>query len=150
MNFLEQHAKRIYHYHGSDCWFWIGAMTSVGYGEVTFRGRRTLAHRAMYEVFNGPIPDGLMILHSCDRPCCINPNHLRAGTQVHNMKDMKDRNRQSRGSHRPLSKLTENDVRNIKAMIAQGTPQSQIAEAFGISQPKISRINTGKAWSHLT
>ena len=78
----------------SGCWMWTGAKTSAGYGNFTTAdSRNVLAHRYSFEQEHGPIKDGAIILHECDTPACVNPNHLRAGTQSDNMQDMVDKGR---------------------------------------------------------
>lgn len=73
----------------SDCWMWTGAKTSAGYGNFTTADRRNvLAHRYAFEQEHGPIEDGSVVLHKCDTPACVNPNHLRRGTQKDNILDM--------------------------------------------------------------
>lgn len=72
------------------CWLWCGGTRNkrVGlYGGITVRRRSLYAHRVSYEVFVGPIPEGLDVLHRCDQPACINPEHLTAGTHRENMQD---------------------------------------------------------------
>lgn len=66
------------------CWNWQGCRKERGYGH-TGRG---YAHRRSYELFKGPIPKGRSVLHRCDNPPCINPDHLRVGTQADNIADM--------------------------------------------------------------
>lgn len=80
------------------CWDWGHSVQSQGYGRFTYVGednkkRHMLAHRASHEIFIGPIPPGLFVLHSCDRPICVQPAHLRAGTHSDNMFDMWGRGR---------------------------------------------------------
>lgn len=75
------------------CWDWPDAIQSGGYGMFTMttaKGKKTqvLAHRISHEIYNGPIPDDLFVLHSCDRPVCCQPRHLSAGTHADNMRDM--------------------------------------------------------------
>lgn len=80
----------------SGCWEWRGTRSEAGYGRLTARrrGHRDLsAHRLSYELFNGPIPDGLLIRHTCDNPPCVNPDHLETGTHQDNMNDMVERGR---------------------------------------------------------
>jgi hypothetical protein len=79
------------------CWIWTGAVDNHGYGKISLGGRslRTnlKAHRVSYEMANGPIPEGLGILHVCDTPGCVNPKHLYPGTQKDNARDMSKRGR---------------------------------------------------------
>lgn len=90
------------------CWEWPGATTHNGYGVVQWKkegGERTAAraHRVAYALAKGPIPEGMMVLHSCDNRLCCNPKHLRVGTASDNTKDMMLRGRHrgpKRGSER--------------------------------------------------
>lgn len=78
----------------SGCWLWTAACMPNGYGTFRLPNRNMLAHRVAFELFKGPLPDGLQVLHHCDVPCCVNPYHLFAGTQNDNVKDMIGKNRQ--------------------------------------------------------
>jgi hypothetical protein len=69
------------------CWIWLGAANR--YGMV--RGDR--AHRVSWKTFRGPIPHGLHVLHKCDTPLCVNPDHLFLGTHLDNMKDKEEKGR---------------------------------------------------------
>lgn len=64
----------------SGCWVWIGARNQGGYGQVRYKSHTHLAHRVIYESFNGLIPDGLQLDHLCKTPSCVNPKHLEAVT----------------------------------------------------------------------
>lgn len=77
----------------SGCWLWIGAWHGDGYGIVKIRQVNFRTHRVSWELHNGPIPDGLCVLHKCDTPCCVNPNHLFLGTQPDNVQDCLNKNR---------------------------------------------------------
>ena len=82
----------------SGCWEWQGFCLANGYGRFGLRaGKIVLAHRFAYEMANGVIPDGKMILHSCDNPPCVNPAHLSVGTHADNMHDMENRGRRAPG-----------------------------------------------------
>lgn len=88
----------------NDCWMWAGkSFTKAGYGRVVFRfaGSRRLKavypHRLAYAIFKGPIPEGYVVMHSCDNPSCCNPNHLSVGTHTDNMQDCISKGRYSNG-----------------------------------------------------
>lgn len=77
----------------SGCWEWLTAKTGGGYGTFSIKGISYPAHRVLYELFNGKIPDGLLVCHQCDNPGCVNPNHLWVGTQSDNVKDAYEKGR---------------------------------------------------------
>jgi hypothetical protein len=85
------------------CWNWTKAKNKAGYGFYTVRKagwkrRRTvLAHRYAYEAFIDVVPDNMCVLHKCDNPSCVNPNHLFLGTQADNMQDRKAKGRMNKG-----------------------------------------------------
>lgn len=79
----------------SGCWLWRGASVPRGYGVIYFNGRQTYTHRVSYELHVGPIPDGLFVLHRCDVPACVNPDHLFIGSAADNVADM-----MAKGRHR--------------------------------------------------
>lgn len=85
-----------------DCWLWTARKGTHGYGMISSPGHGMLfAHRVCFAIHNGPIPSGLVVLHSCDTPACVNPAHLRLGTQGDNLRDMsaKGRNVNSKKTH---------------------------------------------------
>lgn len=134
----------------SRCWHWVGARDKDGYGVLTVQNpRRTQrAPRFSYEAFNAPIPNGLIVLHECDTPSCVNPEHLRAGTHTDNVLDCKSKGRlaDTRGELHGLSKLTAEEVRAIRNWT--GT-QSAAARHFGVRQQAISKIVTRARWKHV-
>lgn len=73
------------------CRIWEGARDKDGYGTRKVKGRKAYAHRVAWEQANGPIPDGLSVLHRCDIPWCDNPDHLYLGTHQDNMRDLRER-----------------------------------------------------------
>ena len=79
-----------------DCWEWTGVKNQDGYGRVRVNGKLLSAHRVVYAQLYGPIPEGLNVLHNCDNPGCVNPTHLRLGTQTDNLHDAYDRERRGK------------------------------------------------------
>lgn len=136
------------------CWEWAKYRNAKGYGSVWYKGSMRLAHRVSYETFNGEIPDKLFVLHKCDNPSCINPGHLFLGTNQDNMDDKMEKGRHKvgnlKGSEHGASKLTDSNVRIIKALLAKtGMVQHNIATFFGVSDATISFIKSGNRWRHL-
>ena len=135
----------------STCHWWTAYTDSKGYG--TFRGKseKQRAHRVAYELYNGPIPKGLLVLHKCDNPSCVNPVHLFLGTQADNMKDMCDKGRQNKtkGEHANGSKLTDIEVRKIKKF-KKTISYVEMAKIFGTSKSHLHRILTNQSWEHIS
>lgn len=80
------------------CWLWTKGRMPFGYGAIVVNGKTKLAHRVSYEAHVGPIPSGLCVLHRCDVPPCVNPEHLFLGTQLDNMRDKIAKGRQGDSS----------------------------------------------------
>lgn len=125
----------------SGCWLWVGSANKHGYGNFWHDGKCQKAHRFSYTSFVGPIPAGLDLLHRCDVPCCVNPDHLRPGTAWDNVKDMwaKGRGRPSRGTANGRAVLTDDGVYRIKEMVWLGYEFSEIARRFGVDRSTVSR-----------
>ncbi len=95
------------------CWPWTGSRLPTGYGQVyQAGGQRLLAHRTAWELENGPIPDGMRVLHHCDNPPCCNPGHLFLGTDADNMndRDQKGHNANSRKTNCPHLEATKRET----------------------------------------
>lgn len=84
---------RTYSLDTGSCWEWQKSKNPCGYGQLKYRGILERAHRISWIVFKGSIPEGMSVLHTCDNPGCVNPNHLWLGTQGDNMKDMHNKGR---------------------------------------------------------
>jgi len=131
----------------SGCWEWRGVRSGKGYGNVHLDGKLRIAHRVAYEVWIGPIPEGLNVLHRCNNPPCINPAHLRAGTQADNMDDRALAGHY-KGEH-VKHKLDADKVRQIRTMREAGETYAQIASKFGVTEPTIGHIVRGRTWTHV-
>ncbi len=137
-----------------ECWPWTGFCEAQGYGIIAIgRATRVKAHRVSWEIHFGEIPEGMCVCHHCDNPPCVNPAHLYVGTRADNNRDrgLRKRGKEHRqyGASNDNAKLTEDDVRAIIACLQTGKSQIAVAEMFGVSQPQISKIARGEAWSHL-
>jgi hypothetical protein len=132
------------------CWIWTGEKTTKGYGRFVFmregKIRRVRAHRAMWQLAYGPIPEGMLVLHRCDRPLCVKPAHLYLGSPLDNTRDMLSRGRAG-GTLPPHGKLTEEKAQEIRRMCAERhTTQRKIANAYGVSEALISQIVNRRVW----
>jgi HNH endonuclease len=132
----------------SGCWEWPGAQDKDGYCRTKLSGRTAIAHRAVYTIAKGEIPKGLNLLHRCDNPPCCNPDHLFPGTQKQNCEDAKAKDRHSRGERNGVSKLTDDDVRFIRANAAIMS-QMDLARRFNIRQSSIWSIINRRQWKHV-
>lgn len=127
------------------CWLWSGSLVTKGYGAFRLNGKSVMAHRVSYKMYNGEI--GLMhVLHKCDCPSCVNPDHLFLGTDTDNKIDMENKGRRVRGSLSPMSKLTETDIISIRE---SKMPGFVIAKKYGVSQSVISRVKSKNSWKHI-
>lgn len=137
----------------SGCIPWTGAKDDKGYGRLGNKSLRlgTLAsHRLAYELTHGPVPDGLFVLHRCDNPWCVNPDHLFVGTQADNMRDMRSKDRGPKGSSHGQAKLTEDMVREIRRRYrAGGETCRSLSLAYGVSTSVIGHVIKGDAWTHV-
>lgn len=131
------------------CWIWQGGRLRDGYGAFTLEGKTISAHRMSYQIFKGPIQGGLWVLHNCDNPACVNPDHLRLGARIDNSKDMVSRGRSLIGEKANRSKLSYADVSKIKRLLSDGVKHRQIAGIYNVSHSVITDINTGKSWKHV-
>jgi hypothetical protein len=135
----------------SGCWLWIGSTTQE-YGTIWFRGYNRKAHRVSWFLVHGEIPKGNFVLHKCDNPACVNPDHLFLGTQDDNMKDAAKKDRMNPlyrfGEDNPVSKLTEELVRQMRAE-PRSLSYKKIGEKYGVSTMTAYRAIVGQSWEHI-
>lgn len=138
----------------SGCWLWEAFTNAGGYGQMTI-GKRSdgtiLAHRAAWIIYRGDIPEGLGVLHRCDNPPCVNPDHLFLGTEKDNMQDCSRKNRVNktiklRGVDHANSKLNEAAVRHIRS--TRGNTAALAAE-YGVTTANIKYVRRGVTWRHV-
>jgi hypothetical protein len=138
----------------SGCTLWLEGLNRTGYGRLRWDGKAQLAHRLAWLACHGSIPKGLCILHRCDNPGCINPDHLRVGSQADNTADMQARNRSTAGRSRPDAWGEGNgnarhSQQTIEAVrLAAGT-HAEIARRFGVSKTSVGYVKRGIQWGHL-
>lgn len=134
----------------SGCWMWQGARSGGRYGSFRHDGRSRKAHRVAYELFRGDVPAGLNVLHTCDVPQCVNPDHLWVGTQADNAADMvaKGRSHDRRGELHHQAKLTRADVLSIRGQKGKETAKV-LAKHHGVSTSTIYMVWSGHTWNHL-
>ncbi len=157
------------------CWNWTGPLTRGGYARIRVNNKSTRAHRVVWQMLNGPITDGLHVLHNCDNKRCIRPDHLRLGTHQDNMRDMNERHPYPRrggvstvtaargerhgththpetvrrGEQQGGAKLTDEKVREIRRRAATGESLSAIARAFDVTRTSVNFVVTRRSWAHI-
>jgi hypothetical protein len=148
----------------SGCIIWLKSWNREGYGIIGIEHKSCLAHRIAWEIYRGEIPEGMDVLHKCDTPPCVNPNHLFLGTQIDNIKDMvkKGRARALQGEENPLSKLKKEDILFIRQKVFIGKIRGpdgkfrksynchkQIADIYNITSANVRSIINRKTWKHI-
>lgn len=133
----------------SGCWLWIGASLALGRGVINIEGRRIIAARLSHALFIAPVPLNKHVLHRCDIPSCVNPDHLYLGIHTDNMKDMRLRGRDARGEAMPHAKLNSKLVINICEEYAKGATLISLEKKFGVSRNVIKGVILGKRWKHV-
>lgn len=146
MTLLERFDAKFVRGSDAECWMWTAGLRG-GYGGIKVGRTVRLAHRVAYELYIGPIPEGLCVCHHCDVRTCVNPAHLFLGTNADNVVDRNFKNRQARGEKIGRAKLTETKVLEIRA--AEGLSQRRLAASYGVSLSLISYIRNGKSWAHV-
>ncbi len=149
----------------SECHIWPRKKDATGRGRIWVDGKIKLAHRAVWEMKNGPIPVGMLLCHHCDNPSCVNIAHLYVGTSADNSRDMVDRDRHfsvrhpeaaaemgrklglqntwARGTGNPKAKLSPEQVATIKV---DGRPTRFLVADYGVTRTTIQRIRSGDLW----
>lgn len=151
-SFIDKNGKQI-DYVCSRCWEWTGDKGQKGYGRFWVDTKSIPAHRYSYWFHFGDMPKNLCVLHSCDNPGCVNPNHLFLGTHQDNMTDKarKGRSPNQCGESNPSAKLKNEDVLEIRRLHNTGKYlQKELAIIFNSPLSSINQIITGKRWKHLT
>jgi hypothetical protein len=134
-----------------DCWIWKGSKTSGGYGQMRANGVVTYVHRISWVLAHGNIPErngyhGTVVRHKCDNPLCVNPDHLELGTQSDNMWDAADRNRVQRTRRPRNTKLSEQDVRDIRK---SNLAPLELALRYKVHPQTIHAVRIGRTWASI-
>lgn len=135
-----------------DCWEWQATIHRTGYGQFgVARGRMKGAHRIAYRLTHGSIPKGAHILHTCDNKRCVNPAHLRTGTNAENCQEAWDRGLQPRraGEDLPWTRYTANEVREVRWLHSEGVSAREIARRYGMSHTNAKDIVRRRTWKHI-
>lgn len=144
--------KRVEKKGPKDCWNWTGAQIKKDWhGEWRSKaGKIELAHRAAFRMFKCEIPEGMFVLHKCDNPICVNPQHLFLGTQSDNLKDMWSKGRGKPtplfGEEHGMSLLTKDAVLDIRSSTESGVA---LARKYGVSPRTICDVRKRRTWKHI-
>lgn len=151
----------------TSCWEWQGGRLRGGYGSVCLVfGSTTQAHRLAWMLQKGDIPKGMFICHKCDNPPCVRIDHLFLGTRTDNMRDCANKKRfmvqkhpdmnpfnnpdfDRRGEGNGRAKVTEDQVREIRTLRANGVPQKVVAEHYMINVSSVAAIHLRTSWNHI-
>lgn len=135
---LEENFRKLYKVNG-ECWDWIWSKEKTwGYGRVVLSGQAIKAHRASYMIHVGDIPEGLIVCHLCDRPICVNPDHLFLGTDFTNNHDTRQK---GRAVNRAIFTITESDKQNIRSLLSSGLTPWRVSKITGKAYKTIRKIS---------
>ena len=126
----------------SGCLIWTACKNEWGYGRFGVGGKNRHAHRVAYELAHGPIPAGLLVMHTCDNPACVNVGHLRLGTDADNVADMDKKGRANR-TPKPHYKMTIEQVREVRSSTVSAV---KLAAKFGVSRSAVTAVRRGVTW----
>lgn len=141
----------------SGCWLWTASINNLGYGQIQ-NGKRTvnghfrpfLAHRVSWELYKGPIPNGMCVLHRCDVQCCVNPEHLFIGTMRDNTMDMRRKGRWHANekwfAYESRRKLTNEQIIEIRHSQEK---TGVLMKKFGVKRHAIADVKAGRTWKKV-
>lgn len=136
-----------------DCLLWQGCCGSRGYGCMAVgKKNREATHRIAWAIANNAVPPkGAHVMHSCDRPACVNPLHLSIGTAKDNQRDCLSKGRRNplRGSRHPSSRYTEDQIIQAAALFAAGNTYAQVSATVGINRGALMKTLQGHRWPHI-
>lgn len=140
---------------GSDCVEHNQKGNKAGYGNGSWGGQQIMLHRLAYCFYKQIPPEvikGSVIMHTCDNPRCVNPLHLKLGTQADNMRDMQTKGRSTRGASSYIAKLTQEDVLYVRSVYKPRHPEFScyaLARKFNVTPPTMHNAITGARWGWL-
>jgi hypothetical protein len=134
----------------STCWLWIASKRN-NYGSFWYEGKTFKSNRFSYFLHFGYLPEDILVLHKCDNPLCVRPDHLFLGTTQDNIKDKIFKNRQAKGSINGAAKLTEDQVKEIKKELSNDSIglKTKLAKKYGVHKSLITQISKNKIWKHI-
>jgi len=133
------------------CWLWIGKPHDDGYGQFRYNGKQRRAHVVSWEYHNNAIVrSGFCVLHKCDVPLCVNPDHLFLGTRIDNNIDKCMKNRQAKGRDFPQARLSEDIVIQIRKERQEGALCSDLGKKYKVHPNHIGDICKRKKWKHVS
>lgn len=152
MNAELQMLKDCGRYDTNGCYNWQLSTSSNGYGKYFSQEQRryVAAHRRIWELTKGAIPEGLYVCHKCDNKRCINVEHLFIGTPKDNILDMVAKDKQPKGRTHGMSKLAETVVLEILYYIAAGWRTCDICKLYKLSWNSVNDIRTQRTWKHIS
>jgi len=135
----------------NDCWNWIGYTRPPprDYGVMFWEGREQQSHRVAYQITYGPISEGAVVMHTCDNKRCVNPEHLTATTQLANIRDAVLKGRLPTGEQASASKLTEEQVIEIRRLAASGASHWTLSRDYNVVYGTIGRIVRRESWRYI-
>ena len=132
------------------CWFWLGHRSDEGYGMCRCVAGYAYAHRVFFAAYKGPLVAGMHVLHKCDTPACVNPDHLFLGTHIQNMADQKRKNRHAFGEQNAHASLTDEMVMRMREEGLSGQDNfKRVGKKLGLSHHTIRDAVVGRSWTHL-
>lgn len=126
----------------SGCWLWTGSASRYGYGEIWNGWKTVRASHFSYARKKGPIPDEYCVMHKCDNPHCVNPDHLFLGTQQDNIADMIKKRRHAHAERHRNTRLT---TAQVSAIRGSSKKSRELAKEMGVCESHISHIRSGKS-----
>lgn len=132
---------------GVNCWIWKGG-ASRGYGKFWVDGKIRQAHVVAWVIEHGPVPKNKVVMHDCpggDERSCVNPDHLKLGTQQQNMDDMKGRS----SNGRPSQRMTAEIVRLVRMDRAGGATYKTLRDVYGFEEISLWRVVNLKTWKNV-